>query len=112
MTLLLQVVTTTSTPEEAQRIARELVQRRLAACVQIEGPLESCYWWDGKIEQAREYRFTAKTRAEHYRDVEALIRQLHSYDEPEIVAVEIVQASPSYRQWVLEQTDLSGKSES
>jgi periplasmic divalent cation tolerance protein len=108
MTTLIQIVTTTGTQEEAKTIARHLVDRRLAACVQIDGPVESCYRWEGDIEAAQEYRCTIKTRAACYGEVESLIRQLHSYDEPEVLATEVHQGSDSYVRWVLEQTTGGG----
>ncbi len=101
---LLQIVTTTASAEEARRIATALVERRLAACVQIVGPVESVYRWQGKIETANEWQCQIKTRQSKYSAVEAAIRELHSYDVPEILALPISDASSAYRQWLIDET--------
>ena len=101
---LLQIVTTTASAEEARRIATALVERRLAACVQIVGPIESVYRWQGKIEMASEWQCQIKTRQSRYSAVEAAIRELHSYDVPEILAIPISDASSAYRQWLIDET--------
>lgn len=96
----LQVLTTIDSEEAAERIAATLVERRLAACVQVVGPISSTYRWQDEIERAREWMCVAKTTAERYPEVEAAIRELHSYDEPEIVATPIVAGSPGYLAWL------------
>ena len=101
----LQVLTTTDSEEEAERISGALVERRLAACVQVIGPISSRYRWQGKIETAREWVCVAKTEASRYPGVEAAIRELHSYDEPEIVATPIVAGSRGYLDWVSHSVD-------
>lgn len=94
------VSTTTDSRELADAIAAALIEQRLAACVQISGPLTSVYRWQGKVETSQEWLCTAKTTAERFEEVAAAIRQLHSYDEPEIIAVPIVAGSPGYLQWI------------
>lgn len=101
----LQVVTTTANKADAERIARALVERRLAACVQVSGPISSCYRWQGTIETASEWLCMIKTTEASYRAVEELIRQLHTYDEPEIVATPIVAGSRGYLQWLQDQVN-------
>jgi periplasmic divalent cation tolerance protein len=96
----LQVLTTAGSEEEAERISTALVERRLAACVQVLGPIASRYRWQGKVETAREWMCLAKTEASRYSEVEATIRELHSYDEPEILAIPIVAGSESYLDWI------------
>ena len=96
----LQVATTAGSEEEADRIGVALVERRLAACVQVLGPVASRYRWQGEVETAREWICLAKTEASRYPQVEAAIRELHSYDEPEIVATAIVAGSRGYLDWV------------
>lgn len=96
----IEVVTTTADQDDARRIARALVEARLAACVQIRGPIESTYRWKGQIETAQEWQCVAKTRRELFDRVEQTIRQLHPYEVPEILALEIVDASPAYRKWL------------
>lgn len=105
MNLALQIVTTTSSREDALRIAERLVADRLAACVQVEGPIRSVYRWQGQVESADEWRCTAKTLAHRYDAVERTIRQLHPYDEPEIVATRIEGGSASYLRWLAEQLE-------
>lgn len=100
---ILQVQTTTDQRETAQKIAHDLVRDRLAACVQIGGPITSVYRWQGNVETASEWICTIKTTADLYPTVEQHIRQLHTYEEPEIVAVEIAKASPSYLDWLRNQ---------
>jgi periplasmic divalent cation tolerance protein len=96
----LEVVTTTASRDEAGRIARGLVESRLAACVQIRGPIESTYRWKGQVETAEEWQCVAKTRRELYSRVEQAIREMHSYEVPEILAVEIAEVSRSYAEWL------------
>ncbi|HSS04240.1 MAG TPA: divalent-cation tolerance protein CutA [Solirubrobacterales bacterium] len=96
----LQVLTTAGSEEEAERIGAALVERRLAACVQVVGPIASHYRWQGKVERAREWICLAKTEASRYPDLEAAIRELHSYEEPEIVATPIVAGSSGYLDWI------------
>lgn len=96
----LQVTTTTGSEDEAERIGAALVERRLAACVQVAGPITSRYRWQGEVETAREWLCLAKTEAGRYLQLEAAIRELHSYDEPEIIATPIVAGSAGYLEWV------------
>ena len=98
-----EVVTTTETQEDARRIARALVESRLAACVQVRGPIESTYRWKGKIETAVEWQCVAKTRRDRFDDVARTITQLHPYEVPEILALPIVEASRPYAEWLEEQ---------
>ena len=98
----LQVLTTVGSEQEAARISAALVERRLAACVQVVGPIVSRYRWQGAVEEAREWQCLAKTEAGRYQEVEAAIRELHTYDEPEIIATPIVAGSAGYLVWVSE----------
>ena len=103
MTDYIQVVTTTEHEEDAREIARTLVEDRLAACVQISGPIGSTYRWQGEVATVQEWQCTAKTRRELYPQVEEAIRRAHPYDVPEILAVAVEQGSPSYLAWLDEQ---------
>src|SRR5262245_45985402 len=96
----IQVLTTAGSEEEAGRIAGALVEGRLAACVQVVGPIASTYRWQGEVERASEWQCLAKTEAGRYNEVEAAIRAVHSYEEPEIVALPILAASPGYLAWI------------
>lgn len=100
MTDFIQVLTTAGSEEEAERISSALVERRLAACVQVVGPISSRYRWQGEVEVAREWMCVAKTESARYPELEAAIREIHSYDEPEIVATPIVAGSKGYLDWV------------
>jgi periplasmic divalent cation tolerance protein len=97
-----QVLTTAASEEEAGRIAVLLVERRLAACVQVAGPIVSRYRWQGELEEEREWHCLAKTTGGAYEKVEAAIREAHSYEEPEIVATPIVAGSAGYLAWIAE----------
>jgi periplasmic divalent cation tolerance protein len=99
----LVVFTTTADKKDAQSLAQALLMHHLAACVQIAGPVESRYWWNERIETAREYLCLIKTRRERYAEVEKLLLELHPYDVPEIVALSADEVSPAYYQWLCEQ---------
>jgi periplasmic divalent cation tolerance protein len=96
----IQVLTAAGSEEEAEQISAALIERRLAACVQVLGPVASRYRWQGGIEQAEEWLCLAKTEAASYPQIEAAIRNLHSYDEPEIIATPIVAGSTGYLDWI------------
>jgi len=105
MSDFVQVLTTAGSEEEAGRIASLLVERRLAACVQVVGPIVSRYRWQGEVEEEREWQCLAKTTRAAYEAVEAAIREVHSYDEPEIIATPIVAGSAGYLAWIDENVD-------
>ena len=96
----LQIVTTTEHKDDALKIAHLLIERRLAACVQIVGPVTSVFRWKGVVEQAQEWQCWAKTTAARYAVAETAIREHHPYDEPEILALPIVAGSESYLTWL------------
>lgn len=99
-TACLQVLTAAGSEEEAGAIASALVERRLAACAQVIGPIRSRYRWEGEVHDEREWMCLAKTTRETYPALEAAIRDLHSYEEPEIVATAIDAGSAGYLEWV------------
>ncbi len=99
----IQIVTTTPSRELAEQIAAKLVEERLAACVQVDGPIGSIYRWEGKVEQDEEWRLTAKTLDTRFVEVEGVIRGMHPYDVPEILAVPVSHGSAAYLQWLREQ---------
>jgi periplasmic divalent cation tolerance protein len=103
--VVMQVITATGTRDDAQRIARELVERRLAACVQIVGPIESVYRWKGQVESAEEWQCWIKTRGDLYHRVEQAIVELHPYDVPEILTL-VAEGSKSYLDWLRSETDV------
>jgi periplasmic divalent cation tolerance protein len=93
------VLVTASDIGEARRIASALLQPRLAACVNIVPGVESHYWWQGQLEQGSEVLLLIKTSAEQFEAVTAAVRTAHSYDCPEIVALDPREMAPAYRAW-------------
>jgi periplasmic divalent cation tolerance protein len=103
-TSIIVVTTTTATKDQALAIGRTLVERRLAACVQTSGPIASCYRWRGAVETAEEWLCTIKTTAALYDAVERALREMHPYEQPEILAVEAVRGDEGYSRWVRDET--------
>lgn len=99
------ISTTTDSAAAAEKIATTLVEQRLAACVQVIPQVRSVYRWQGNVEQADEWLCSVKTRRALFSRVEEAILRQHSYDCPEIVAVPLEAASPSYLQWLNDQLD-------
>lgn len=102
-----QIITTTAEQSTAREIAGRLIERRLAACVQIDGPLESHYRWEGVVEQGTEWRLTIKTTSEATEQVIAAVRDYHPYDEPEILVTPITGGSPGYLRWIADEVEES-----
>lgn len=100
MTKFIQVATTVAKKKDAERIATMLVTKRLAACVQIVGPITSVYRWKGKMERTKEWLCIAKTRATLFGAVEKAIREIHPYDIPEILAIPITLGNAAYVRWL------------
>lgn len=96
----IQVVTTTDKREDALAIASALVEQRLAACVQVTGPVTSVYRWKGRVETTEEWQCWAKSRHDRYTQIEKAIRKCHGYEEPEILAMPVTAGSKSYLAWV------------
>jgi periplasmic divalent cation tolerance protein len=94
------VLSTAGSEDEARKLARHLVEQRLAACVNIVPRIESIYRWQGKVESSQEWLLLIKTSAEKFPAVRDAIRELHSYDLPECVALTIEDGSPDYLQWL------------
>ncbi len=109
MDTIIQVVTTCDNREIMEQIGKRLVEKRLASCAQISGPIWSIYWWKGKIEETEEWVCTAKSTAELFPKVEVMIRELHPYEIPEIVAVDVENAYPAYAGWVRNETSTPDK---
>ena len=94
------VFTTVGSKEEGRKIARALVESHAAACVNISGPIESVYWWQGKTETATEHLLIIKTMADAVDRVRDAIAQLHSYELPEIITLKIDDGSRAYLDWI------------
>ena len=98
------VIVTTSAVSETmlKKIAQKLVEEKLAACCQISGPVTSVYRWQGRINADEEFLCTIKTIESRVEEVNSAIRELHVYDEPEVVVTPIVGGSESYLKWIAE----------
>jgi periplasmic divalent cation tolerance protein len=101
-----EIVVFVTTPDEgvAVRIAKSLVEARLAACVNIIKDIRSIYSWQGKIEDDSEVLLVVKTRNEHFDSLSKKIKELHSYSVPEIIALPIIKGSEDYLKWIREVT--------
>ncbi len=99
---LLVVLMTAPDRDEASRIAELLVNSRLAACVQILPEVQSVYRWKGEVERNTEILLLAKTTSDKFDELDRAVREIHSYDTPEIIALPVNAASESYLKWLLE----------
>ena len=96
----LQVTVAAASREEADRLAGSAVERRLAACGQVLGPVASTYHWDGRVQRAEEWLCLLKTTRARYPELEQLLRETHSYENPEIIATPVAAGSEKYLSWV------------
>lgn len=103
MTEFIQLTTTTASEQEALELAQLLVDRRLAACVHISGPIRSIYRWQGEMCDAVEFHCSVKSLAVHAEQLMQTIRQAHSYDTPQIIVMPVTDCDPSYALWWREQ---------
>ncbi|GAA0837825.1 divalent-cation tolerance protein CutA [Streptosporangium amethystogenes subsp. fukuiense] len=99
-----EVRVTTSSREEAERICSAVVGRRLAADCQIIAPIESVYWWEGEIQRSEELLLLMKTTAGRFEDLARRVRESHSYEVPQIVAVPLVVGNTDYLDWIRRET--------
>jgi len=106
MTSAIVVLTTCSDAGEADRIARSLIENRLAACVQVLPQIRSIYRWKDAIESAEEHLLLIKSTSAKFSAIRASIESLHSYEVPEIVALPIEEGSTKYMNWL--ETELNG----
>jgi len=100
----MQVLTAVDSEESAEGMARGITNARLAASVQISGPIKSFYWWKGELVEAREWRLTMKTISDRLTELEAYIKENHSYETPGIIATEIPWGSREYLEWIIAET--------
>jgi periplasmic divalent cation tolerance protein len=100
----IQVFTTTESRDDAEMISRDLVEKRLAACAQVLGPITSTYWWKEEIERTEEWLCIVKSRKDLFKELEEAIKSIHPYEVPEIVAAPIVLGSPDYLAWLGQET--------
>jgi len=104
MTKFMQVTTATDREEEALRLARGITSARLAAAVQIAGPVRSFYWWKGETVEAREWQLVMKTTEVRLAELESYIKANHSYETPGIAATEFTWGSQEYLEWISAET--------
>lgn len=100
MSEFIVVLVTVGSDEEAECLAEAVVSERLAACVNIVGPVRSIYTWQGKLQRDEERLLLIKTRATLFERLERRVRELHSYETPEVVALPIVAGSAGYLEWL------------
>ena len=96
----IQISTTTGRKKDAEKIAQVLVQKKLAACVQVIANVSSTYWWKGNIERTREWLCIIKSGKTLFEQVEKAIKEIHPYEIPEITAVPLVAGSKEYFRWL------------
>jgi periplasmic divalent cation tolerance protein len=103
MTEMMVALSTCGSEQEARKLARELVEARLAACVNIVPGVSSVYRWQGKIEEDAEWLLLIKTRREHLDRLRAQLEESHSYDVPELIALSIEEGARPYLEWLEQQ---------
>ena len=94
------VLITTATREEAEKIARNLLNQRLIACANMVGPVSSLFWWKEKISRENEFLVLMKTHSDLFEKLATTIKQMHSYEIPEIIAVPITKGEQTYLEWL------------
>ena len=98
------ILITSDSIEEADHIARVLLEKKKVACVNIVRGIDSYFWWEGKVDSARENLLIAKTRTSLLPEVVALVRKIHSYDVPEVIALPIIGGNQDYLEWIDQST--------
>ncbi len=100
MTKLILVVTAVRSKEEAVELSRTVVEKRMAACAQVLGPVTSTYWWKGRIETVEEWLCLMKSNADLYEKLESTICNIHSYEVPEIFSLTATRSNRRYLDWL------------
>ena len=95
---------TTGTDEEARRVAEALLEQRKAACVTIVPTVTSLFWWEGRIDSDQESLLIVKSKASLLDEIVSLVKEVHSYDVPEVIALPIIGGNSDYLSWIGEQT--------
>jgi len=94
------ILITTGSEEEAHRIADQLLNQRKAACVNIMPKIDSLFWWQGKLDSAQESLLVIKTKASELKEITELVKKVHSYEVPEVIALPIVGGNEDYLKWL------------
>ncbi len=94
------VLVTASSKQEAERIAQGLLEQKLIACANIVGPVSSHFHWDGKVERAEEFLLLLKSRQDLFDELALKVKELHSYEVPEVVALPVVAGLDVYLRWL------------
>ncbi len=102
--MFITVYITTSDKKEAEKIGGRIVEEKLAACANILPNMHSVYWWKGEIEKSDESVLLLKTREENFEAIEKRVKELHSYENPCIVAFPILKGSREYLEWIKDET--------
>jgi periplasmic divalent cation tolerance protein len=99
------IFVTTSSEQEARKLAEQLLTKRKAACVNIVPKVASSFWWQGKLDSAQESLLIIKTRASLLQEVMDLVKAAHSYSVPEIIALPIIGGNQDYLNWIDDETE-------
>jgi len=94
------ILITTGSEEEAHRIADQLLNQRKAACVNIVPRVDSLFWWQGKLDSAQETLLVIKTKTSKLKEITELVKKVHSYEVPEVIALPIVGGNEDYLKWL------------
>ncbi len=100
MTDKVVILVTAASRQECRKIARQLVEEKLAACVNITQAIDSVYHWEGKVTTGKEFLLLIKSNRELFPEIKAAISKIHSYHTPEIICVPIIDGSRNYLQWI------------
>ena len=104
MTDYILVIITASSVEEAKTISDTLLNKRLAACTNQLSDVKSLYWWENSIQSSDEVMLLAKSRATQFDEIVLAVKEVHSYDIPEVLAIPILSGNPEYLNWIFEET--------
>ena len=104
MSKFIQILFTINSKEKANEITKKLLEQRAASCVQIIGPTTSSYWWENRIQQTLEWICLAKSKTENFEKIESIIKSLHPFRVPDIIAMPISIGNRDYLRWIKEET--------
>jgi periplasmic divalent cation tolerance protein len=105
------IMVTAASRRECRKIARRLIEEKLAACVNITQPIQSVYRWEGRTDHSKEFLMFIKTNRDLFPQIKTEISLIHSYHTPEIICLPIIDGSPNYLQWVSDSVRLADKAE-